>query len=184
LKDAEIDALVADARLEARSERRRTALRTLRDAPAHPRVRALADRLRADAEGTGARARLAIEALGALADPAAVPVLIERLDDRDEALAAAAHAALVDITRQDFGRGRRRWGRWWGKARRRERIEWLLDALSHSDEELRLAASAELQRMSGGYFGYHFDLPARERAEARRRLLAWWRSRPSAGRQE
>ena len=39
---------------------------------------------------------------------------------------------------------------------------------------MRLSASEELKRVTGEYFGYHYDLPRREREDARQRWLAWW----------
>lgn len=143
-------------------------------APAEPGVEALLAALEA-AEGTEARAR-ALRALGARRAPEAVPALLECLGDRDDDVVAAAHAALVEITRQDFGTRRRRWTAWWRQAEGRHRIEWLLEALGHKDPELRLAASQELQALTGVYFGYHFDLPERDREEARRRWTDWWQT--------
>jgi hypothetical protein len=104
----------------------------------------------------------------------AVPVLIERLADPE--VGAAAHAALVTLARQDFGKIARGWLVWWEKAQHRSRVEWLFEALSHKRSDLRLQASEELQAMTGVYFGYHFDLPERDREEARRRWSAWWHS--------
>jgi hypothetical protein len=40
-----------------------------------------------------------------------------------------------------------------------------------------MTAAAELRKKTGQYFGYHYDLPKREREEARERWLTWWRSR-------
>ncbi len=116
----------------------------------------------------------AIAALEQSRSPQSVPALIERLRDRHAA--DAAKAALVAITRQDFGTSRRAWTGWWRKAGDKERIEWLLEALTHKRADLRLAASQELQAATGVYFGYHFDLPERDREEARRRWTEWWRT--------
>jgi hypothetical protein len=107
-------------------------------------------------------------------EPRAVPVLIERLADAE--VSAAAHAALVILARQDFGKTTRGWLAWWDKAQHRSRVEWLFEALAHKRSDLRLAASEELQAMTGVYFGYHFDLPERDREEARRRWTEWWHS--------
>jgi hypothetical protein len=56
-------------------------------------------------------------------------------------------------------------------------VEWLLEALAHRNPELRLLASTELYEISGEYFGYHYDLPERDREEARQRWIAWWHSK-------
>ena len=50
----------------------------------------------------------------------------------------------------------------------------LLEALSAGDPERRLRAAQELERISGVYVGYHFDLGRREREAARRRWERWW----------
>jgi hypothetical protein len=138
----------------------------------------------ARAEDAGA-ATAAISALAERRAPEAVPLLIERLGVRGPVGTAAA-AALVAITAQDFGEVQRRWLGWWEKAQHRSRTEWLFEALAHKRSDLRLAASQELQAATGVYFGYHFDLPERDREEARRRWMDWWhtatRARTSGGR--
>ncbi len=48
------------------------------------------------------RVRAAIYA-GNLCDSRAVPLLVDRLDDEDEAVRMAAHESLKQITKQDFG---------------------------------------------------------------------------------
>ena len=55
-------------------------------------------------------------------------------------------------------------------------VEWLLEGLGHAEPEVRMSASAELRSMSSESFGYHFDLPKREREEARRKWVDWWRT--------
>jgi hypothetical protein len=130
--------------------------------------------LEAAASGPPASAREAIAALAERREVRAVPVLLGRL--ADEELAGEAHAALVTLARQDFGKTARGWQGWWDKARNRSRIEWLFEALGHKRSDLRLAASEELQAMTGAYFGYHFDLPERDREEARRRWSHWWQT--------
>jgi hypothetical protein len=121
----------------------------------------------------------ALDAIGSLVEmrvPAAVPLLIELIADDRRAVADAARTALHTLTRQDFGDSRRAWVGWWQKARTRHRMEWLLEALAHKRADLRLAAAEELQAATGVYFGYHFDLPERDRDEARRRWADWWRT--------
>ncbi|HEY3352535.1 MAG TPA: hypothetical protein VGQ83_04755 [Polyangia bacterium] len=120
------------------------------------------------------RQRYAAEALGELRDVASVPRLIELTKHRDDAIAEAARRALVLLTKQDFGASQRQWRGWWDKNRTRHRVEWLLEGLGHGDAEIRLSASEELRRLTHQHFGYHFDLPKREREEARQKWLAWW----------
>jgi hypothetical protein len=126
-----------------------------------------------DAENPEEAAR-AISLLTELRATAAVPVLIDLVTDHRRPVAASARAALTALTRQDFGDARKSWLAWWQKARGKHRMEWLLDALGHKRAELRMAAADELQAVSGVYFGYHYDLPERDREEARRRWTEWW----------
>jgi hypothetical protein len=136
--------------------------------------------LQAAASSDLTRARAAFAALAERREVRAVPILIRGLGGK---LAKEAHAALVTLARQDFGKGARGWQSWWDKAQHRSRTEWLFEALGHRRSDLRLAASEELQAMTGTYFGYHFDLPERDREEARRRWAHWWQttSKPAAG---
>ena len=39
---------------------------------------------------------------------------------------------------------------------------------------MRPPSERELRAITGEYFGYHFDLPRREREHARERWQAWW----------
>src|SRR5207253_4326793 len=121
------------------------------------------------------RQRFAAEALGALRDVPAVPRLIELIKHSDAAVASGARKALIEITKQDVGTSRWRWRSWWERHRNEPRVEWMLEGLGHAEAEVRLSASEELRALSSEYFGYHFDLPKREREEARRKWVDWWR---------
>jgi hypothetical protein len=129
--------------------------------------------LREALHGDAARARAAAHALGELRDVGAVSDLIAATE-RDHTTAEAARRALMQVTKQDFGAKPRKWRSWWEKNKDRPRIEWMLDGLAHSAEEVRHSASEELKRLTGEYFGYHYDLPKREREEARLKWLKWW----------
>jgi hypothetical protein len=155
---------------------RQELLGQLRARLADPAVLALAAQWRARAAEAGPDAAAAMAALAAMKDRHAVPVLIERLGGGDPALADAAHAALLAITRRDFGRARWRWNSWWRERKHKHRVEWLIEALGAKTPELRLAAAQELETLGGVYVGYHFDLGKREREEARRRWMDWWES--------
>jgi hypothetical protein len=138
-------------------------------------VAALTARLRDDVvNAPGDNAIPAVTALGELRDPTAVPALLGRLGEPDAALAKAVHTALVEIAKQDYGYGVRRWRIWWNGHQDDERIEWLFAGLSHKTSEIRFSASEDLRQLTGEYFGYHFDLPKRERQEARARWESWW----------
>jgi hypothetical protein len=120
------------------------------------------------------RQRLAVEALGELRDSRTLRVLIARLTDRDEDVVRAAHHALVVLTGQDFGSMQRRWETWaegWGRA---HRVEWLIEALLHADESVRMLAGEELKLLTQQYFGYHPALPRKDRELAQRKYREWW----------
>jgi hypothetical protein len=158
---------------DAESEARLAALRVLRTRLGRPRVRQLADKLREDLKGTPEQAVLAAGALGELRDAQAVPALIDVLEG-PPALAQTAARALVEIAQQDFGQSRKKWLAWWSEHKNTDRVAWLLDGLSHRSAEIRFSSSEELRLITGEYFGYHFDLPKREREQARERWQAWW----------
>src|SRR5262249_24611445 len=122
----------------------------------------------------GERARVAGVTVGEVRDRHSVLRLIELLKHRDMAVQEAAHRALVVVTKQDFGNSRRRWRAWWAKNRDLHRIEWMLEGLAHRAPEVGRSAAEELKRVTQEYFGYHFDLPKREREEARKKWLIWW----------
>ena len=146
------------------------------------RLRPFADDRLLDARLVLWRARVAegdeeaARALGAIADRQSVPALLELLPSETATVRDAALAALRAITLHDFGTSRWRWARWWREFSDRHRAEWLLDALDARDPELRLEAARELERLSGRYVGYHFDLSKRDREEARRRWQDWWQT--------
>ncbi|HEX3903242.1 MAG TPA: hypothetical protein VH853_10370 [Polyangia bacterium] len=113
-------------------------------------------------------------------DKAEVPGLIEQLEQGSDT--EAAHAALVAISKQDFGPKPKRWAAWWKLHEADDRMDWLFEGLSHKTPEIRAAAEQELRALTGEYFGYAFDLPRREREMARVRWQTWWterRSRPA-----
>lgn len=116
----------------------------------------------------------AMRAMGELREPAIVPDLVRALGDGDEFVVQAAHEALVQVTRQDLGNDARRWLRWWEQNAQRQRMEWLIDALTHEVAEIRRGAGEELRALSKEYFGYASDLPARDRERAQQRYRDWW----------
>lgn len=140
------------------------------EAPLFPALERLA---RASSERLPRRLA-AIETLGELTLPKAVPVLIAALADPASEVADAAHRALVQVTRQDFRRDARKWVDWWTANASRHRVEWLIDALVHESPTLRSAAAEELAPLVGRDFGYYDDLPADEREVAQARYLIWW----------
>ncbi|RMH41897.1 MAG: hypothetical protein D6689_09815 [Deltaproteobacteria bacterium] len=152
---------------------RTVAIEALRGYPIRELEAALEGARRALHADDRARVQAAAYALGELSDVRAIPDLLDALS-RGGQIAQAVQAALVALTRHDFGTNPRKWRAWWNKNATRPRIEWLLDALSHKSAALREGAVEELRRLTGEYFGYHHDLPKREREAARRRWIQWW----------
>jgi hypothetical protein len=176
-----VGTLLAAARL-GEPVARRAALRRLTRHLQDPRVIAFRHALLKKAEHADPEIAMgALGALGELRDKNSVPSLVELLENPDAGVAGAAHGALVAITADDLGPRGRRWQEWWSRMGGRPRVEWLLEGLAHRDAEIRLLASSELHEITHEYFGYHHDLPERDREEARQRWIAWYRSQ-NAGR--
>ncbi|MSP63625.1 MAG: hypothetical protein EXR72_25430 [Myxococcales bacterium] len=142
-------------------------------------IRDLVELLRGELLGPDtARQRHAAEALSELRDVASVLRLIELLKHKEVDVVDAAHRALVQITKQDFGGSRWRWRSWWDKHHKASRIDWMLAGLNHRAAEVRLSASDELQSVTNDCFVYHADLPKRDREEARLKWAAWYKQHP------
>lgn len=151
----------------------------------HPRFAQVLAHLRArlDSPMPEAKAR-AIRLLGHFRDVGSVPLLIGALDDKHAEVARAAHEALIVIALQDLEPRSKVWLKWWEKARKRSRIDWLIEGLSSSTRDIRLIASTELARIAGTDFGYRCDDPKRFREAAIQRYEEWWaeeRARLEAG---
>ena len=172
----EVETLLETARLGDEATRA-SAWRALSRRLQDPRVVAVSRSLQARLSGPDpAVATAALAALAELRDPSSLPAIIDRLEGEDKQLALTARSTLLNLAGDDIGPKRRRWLDWWEKMQHRPRLEWLLEALAHRDPQIRLTASQELQEATGEYFGYHYDLPERDREEARRRWLDWWQS--------
>jgi hypothetical protein len=172
-----VETLLSAARLGDANARRK-ALRRLSRRVLDPRVISFRCTLeKKAATGDATVAAGALRALAELRDKNAVPAIAELLEAADLDIVAAAHAALVALSCEDVGMKAKRWLDWWTKMESLSRTEWLLEALASRNPELRLLASNELYEISGEYFGYHYDLPERDREEARQRWIAWWQSK-------
>jgi hypothetical protein len=113
-------------------------------------------------------------ALVALGDTESIPDLIGVIERSDRG-GEHARRALTSLTAQDFGANERKWRKWYETARRRHRVEWLIEGLAHKEDAIRETAINVLRRLTGEYFGYHHDLPRKERDTAAERWAAWWR---------
>lgn len=131
----------------------------------------------AEAEDAPLTLRLrTLEHVAKLKDSASVPRLIGFLTSDVEPIVHKALWALSVVTRQDFGRDIGRWWEFWHEHQAQHRLEWLIDALDHSDARLRRAAAEELELAAGDRFGYDSGLPPAERQDAQRRYRQWWES--------
>jgi len=119
------------------------------------------------------RVQAAANAVAELADVKAVPDLLDAVH-RDDDGSPHARRALVILCKQDFGNSARKWRGWWDKNRGHHRIEWMIEGLGHKDEAIRRSSIEDLRRITGEYFGYHYDLPKKEREASRERWLQWW----------
>jgi HEAT repeat protein len=133
-------------------------------------LRVTAKRLTRDA----VRRRRALEALGQLREPTALPIFIDALDDSDWPIAEAAHRALIGLVGVDLGTSAADWSAWVSTHGAKHRVEWLIDALMGAEPTLRADASEALKALTQQYLGYRPDAPASERERVRQKYLAWW----------
>ncbi|HET9993099.1 MAG TPA: HEAT repeat domain-containing protein, partial [Kofleriaceae bacterium] len=118
-----------------------------------------------------AAASAAVVALGDIESIGDLIGAIERQDRAGEHI----RKALSSLTAQDFGPNEKKWRKWYEGARRRHRIEWLIEGLTHKEDPIREAAIGDLRRLTGEYFGYHHDLPRKDREASAERWIQWWR---------
>jgi hypothetical protein len=122
----------------------------------------------------------AMDMLAELRQAQAVPFLVLALQDNPIDIVQSARRALVVLSRQDFGTVPHAWSDWWRSASGRHRIEWLIDALTHEQGEIRRAAGEELKALTREYFGYYDDLPPAQRVHAQKKYRDWWDTKGKA----
>ena len=153
---------------------RATAIEALSGYPLHDLSQSLA-RVRRALHSTDpevvAAASAAVVALGDIESIGDLIGAIERQDRAGDHI----RKALTSLTAQDFGANEKKWRKWYETSRRQHRIEWLIEGLSHKEDAIREAAIGDLRRLTGEYFGYHHDLPRKEREASAERWLQWWR---------
>ncbi len=120
------------------------------------------------------RVAAAAAAVAELADVAALPDLIDVVG-RDSRRAEHARRALIALTKQDLGTSERKWRKWFDEHRKAHRIEWLIAGLVHKETPIRQSAADDLRKLTGEHFGYHHDLPRRDRDLSQQRWQQWWR---------
>lgn len=118
------------------------------------------------------RVQAAADALADLADVKSIADLLDANQRNDDG-SPYARRALIALTKQTHS-SPRKWRGWWGKAKKQHRIEWLIEGLGHKDEAIRSSSAEDLRKITGEYFGYHHDLPKKEREQARQRWVQWW----------
>ena len=144
---------------------------------AHPRFESLLLHLRERAAATTkpypveARRRAA-ELLGEFRDVGAIPLLMSLLGFSE--MQDTARQALRAITLQDLGARPKGWEKWWTRAKKRSRLDWLLEALSSEELGLRSGAHRELADLAGDDFGYRADGDKRARQRAVEVWQQWW----------
>lgn len=122
----------------------------------------------------------AIALLAALRDAESLQTLTDLLEDDDVAVRRACHGALVAITCEDLGDSSRRWAAWVERHQKQHRVEWLIEALTGSDDHLRARAGEELKSLTQQYFGYHSGASRREREVVQAKYRSWWESQGRA----
>jgi HEAT repeat protein len=119
------------------------------------------------------RVAAAASAISELADINAMNDLIDTVG-RDGKRGESVRRALIALTKQDLGTSERKWRKWWEEHRKKHRIEWLIEGLGHKDAAIRQSAAEDLRKLTGEYFGFHHDLPKRERETSQARWTQWW----------
>ncbi len=153
---------------------RSTAIEALSGYPLHDLTQPLARVRRAIHSTDPEVVAAATAAIVALGDTDAIGDLIGAIERSDRG-GEHVRKALIALTAQDFGANERKWRKWFEGARRRHRIEWLIEGLGHKEDAVREASIQDLRRLTGEYFGYHHDLPRKDRDGAAERWASWWK---------
>ncbi len=122
------------------------------------------------------KVRISALSLGQFKDLESVPQLIKLLSSKSESVRDAALNSLRDICKEDLGTNPKDWTKWWQKHSKTPRILWMIEGLSHKDENIRYLSIEELRELTGEFFGYFYDAPKKERDKAVERWKEWWKS--------
>ena len=115
----------------------------------------------------------AVQILGQLREPTAVPSLIPLVVAKRADLAGAAASALAVICGQAFGADVARWAEWWQNHYNRLRAAWLVESLRSPTLALVRLAHNELVLLSGRNVRFDFESAA-GRESAIRDWEEWW----------
>lgn len=145
-----------------------------------PKFSIVLSRLRSElVSNDNEKVKLAALSLGQFKDLESVPQLIKLLSSKSEEVREAALNSLRDICKEDFGLRPKEWTRWWQLHSKTPRILWMIEGLSHKDENIRYLSIEELKELTGEFFGYFYDAPKKEREKAVERWKEWWKSEGS-----
>jgi Type II secretion system (T2SS), protein E, N-terminal domain len=115
---------------------RATAIEALSGYPLHDLSQSLARVRRAVHSTDPEVVAAATTAIVALGDIEAIGDLIGAIERADRA-GEHIRKSLIALTAQDFGPSEKKWRRWYETARRRHRIEWLIEGLLHKEDPVR-----------------------------------------------
>lgn len=156
----------------------REAFRGLAEVHPAPTVDTLG-RVALDTEVSAAQRKVVITMLGALESATALGPLVRALDDESDEVLVATDAALVELTRHDFGGSRSAWRDFQVRYGELNRVDWLIEALVSSSEELATAAHEELITIAKQDFGFVAALPSHEKVRAQKRARDWRANAPA-----
>lgn len=115
-----------------------------------------------------------IRILSKLQDAAAVPDLIDLLENTEPGLQNVVHAALIEITKQTLPIHHKKWLKWWDKVgSQTDRIDWLIEGLEQTEPPIVNASWMELRELTGEDFGFAPDAPKKQRQEAIKTWKRW-----------
>jgi len=116
----------------------------------------------------------AILAVTQFRDRNSILALIDLLGAAHTEIVEISLAALIEITKNDFGRSKRKWKSWLEQYGEEQRLDWLVAGLSHKSTHVRKSAQLELNTRTGEYLDFQFDASRSARAAGVSRWREWW----------
>jgi hypothetical protein len=111
--------------------------------------------------------------LGNLRAIEAISDLIPLLEHEDADVRKNTLETLSILSLQNFDNSIAAWNKWLEEQSKNDRKQWVVDAMNHSERDVRLRVKEELQLEFGDDFGYEPDSSSEER-ETVRKLAALW----------